>query len=456
MRVFGPDQLRLLSSTIQQICNISGVPGASVGVLQHGRVVYKESFGYQDVEAKIRPTSSTLYGIGSLTKAFVAAGIGKLVDDGLLTWETHVKDILPDFEHSDRYLSNSLTVADILSHRSGLSGSLSLTFQGDGNFLLPRDQLYPMVNHLPQPASLRTEWIYNNWGYAMAGEIIQHLSKLSVQEFLSQHIFVPLGMSNTTIQPTFDSENNPKTAKPYAALDDARPYLLPRRQNFKDSFFESAGGAYSNLEEMLVWAKAILHGSQGSGDGDTSPLKQIPMVLSNHVSIMNPSLPERSYGMGWIRSQLPGKFGLVGDNCELFPIEELPTLGKGSEQRLLLYHQGATVGYYSAIYLDPATESAVVVLTNSIAMGDAADWISQAVVQTLLGSPEDNDYVKWARSGRETILRLYEHLEQQITEGHDPTTKPESLEPYIGRYYNDLGNFFIEIRPNPADKESLV
>jgi CubicO group peptidase (beta-lactamase class C family) len=449
------ERLDRVRPTIQEICDISGVPGASIGVVHQRTEKFTYNFGYQDVDAKIRPSDDTLYAIGSMTKAFVAAGIGKLVADGRLKWDDHIKDILPEFDHNDPSICNLLTVSDLLSHRSGLSGSLSLAFQGNGDFLLPRDQLYTMFNHLPPVASFRNEWLYNNWGYAIAGEVIEKVSNLSLQQFLSQHIFEPLGMNQTTVQPDFEDETVPNAAEPYAALANDPPFRLPHRQKFKNSLFESAGGAYSTLDDMLNWAKAILSALKTSRT-DSTTLQQIPMILSNHVSIMNPSLSERSYGMGWLRTQIPGTFGLLGDNSELFKIEELPILGEGSEPRVIIYHQGATTGYYSAMYLDPITDSAVVVLTNSIAIGDAADWISQAVVQAMITPSCRVNYIDWAKKSRDTLLGLYEHLAQEFQQGQDPASRPKCLEPYTGRYFNHLGNFEIEIRQNPDCTETLL
>jgi hypothetical protein len=101
------------------------------------------------------------------------------------------------------------------------------------------------------------------------------------------------------------------------------------------------------------------------------------------MPVPNPSFRERSYALGWIRTQLPGAVGVMGDNGRILPVPQLPVLGRGATPRLALFHQGATVGYFPSFYLFPETESAVVVLTSSIANCDAADWIAQVTIQNF-------------------------------------------------------------------------
>ena len=73
------ERLQLLERVIVDICQISGVPGLSYGVSHHGETIHRANFGFRDVDANLAPTSDTIYGIGSMSKAFTAAAIGILV-----------------------------------------------------------------------------------------------------------------------------------------------------------------------------------------------------------------------------------------------------------------------------------------------------------------------------------------------------------------------------------------
>ncbi|MCJ1398273.1 hypothetical protein MMC11_001470 [Xylographa trunciseda] len=74
-------------------------PGASIGVLHEDKVIYKHNYGYRDVEAQIAPDDRTIFHIASLSKSFTAAGIGILVEEAKMSWNTPIREILPDFKH---------------------------------------------------------------------------------------------------------------------------------------------------------------------------------------------------------------------------------------------------------------------------------------------------------------------------------------------------------------------
>ncbi|CAO1605067.1 hypothetical protein XANCAGTX0491_008601 [Xanthoria calcicola] len=117
-------RLNDLRDTITEICSISGTPGLSFGVLHEDQVLQTENFGYVDIEAQIPPDSDTRYAIGSLTKAFTAAAVGRLVEDGKLTWDSLVCDVMSEgFNFSNPGLTHRISVLDILSHRMGIQRS---------------------------------------------------------------------------------------------------------------------------------------------------------------------------------------------------------------------------------------------------------------------------------------------------------------------------------------------
>jgi CubicO group peptidase (beta-lactamase class C family) len=113
-------QLQALDPTIREICSITGVAGVSIGVLHHGKVIYRESFGFRDVESGVKGDADTIYYLGSMTKGFTAEAIGILVDEGKLKWTTPVKDVVPEFCPNDDIIYKHSNMVDLLSHRTGL------------------------------------------------------------------------------------------------------------------------------------------------------------------------------------------------------------------------------------------------------------------------------------------------------------------------------------------------
>ena len=96
------------------------VPGCAAAAVQDGQVVLAAGWGQRDLDTKLPVTADTLFAIGSTTKAFTAATVGALVDDGLLEWERPLRDYVPEIQLHDLVVSDRLTVVDLLSHRSGL------------------------------------------------------------------------------------------------------------------------------------------------------------------------------------------------------------------------------------------------------------------------------------------------------------------------------------------------
>ncbi|KAK5991154.1 Protein flp-like protein [Cladobotryum mycophilum] len=442
---------------IDKICNSSGVAGASIGVIHKGNLIDTYNFGYRDVEKQLPTTSDTVYGIGSVTKSFVAAGIAKLVEQGKLSWNMTVRQILPGFDQENPSIADTLTIADILSHRSGLNGfgDMNLAFQGDGDMLLPRDSLFPLVKHFKQLFPIRSNWSYFVWGYALAGKIIETVTNQTLSSFIDQELLKPLHLNATTFDP--DCIDPDKFAEPYAGLENGTAYHLKKRQVFKDTFFEASGGMYSNLNDILAWSGAMLNAINGKTENEDSVIKQVREIVSNHAAIENPSLRERSYGYGWVRTELPGPVGLIGDNAGLWDIKESPVLGSPDQPLLMIYHQGSTVGYYTFVALFPDSDSAVVVLTNSIAVSDAADWIARVIIKALLNLKDKNNYVKLAKKGNKRAVGNYKEMNQRIAKlrlRHCLKRRSHDLSSFVGTYNSRTKPFHIEIiRPDDTTSE---
>ncbi|OAA78787.1 Beta-lactamase/transpeptidase-like protein [Akanthomyces lecanii RCEF 1005] len=431
---------------IRDICNISGVPAASIGVIHKGQTIYLENIGYRNVADQLSPTADTLYGLGSLTKGFVAASLAQLLlQHPSVTWTTPLQDIWPEYHPQQPGLNGDVSLVDFLSHRTGLSGDMSVALQGDMEFLLQPSEVAPTVSQLDVAAPLRQSWLYNNWGYSVAGTIIEKLSGKPAHQYIRESILLPLGLFNTTMRPILDQHTD--FADAYTALENATTYCLPRNFPFLGSLFETAGGMYSTINDMLKYCQALL---QSQIDPRYSPLSNLDMLFQGHIPLDTSVESYGSYGMGWIETHLPGVVGLQGDNAELFPWDELPYINRPQEPTKSIrtfYHQGAGIGYYSAIYLFPETETGFVVLTNSMPLNDAADWIAQVIAAAIHGLESSEDYVELAKESRRRkvgkVATMMAELEKTRKKFHDVIPRPVAA--YCGDYYNALGNFYVHI-----------
>ncbi|KAH7329615.1 hypothetical protein B0I35DRAFT_474192 [Stachybotrys elegans] len=120
------------------------------------------------------------------------------------------------------------------------------------------------------------------------------------------------------------------------------------------------------------------------------------------------------------------------------------------------YHQGAAYGYYSTLFVFPHTRSAVVVLTNSIPLNDAADWIAQVYISTLFGNSYGSEYIALAEESRrrkvtnvEAMMSDFDKIRKNNPGGM------RCANAYTGRFYNDAGNFFIDVREHPRSDDIL-
>ncbi|MBE3047050.1 beta-lactamase family protein, partial [Candidatus Bathyarchaeota archaeon] len=119
-----------LSSQIAEISRLSGIPGVSVGVIDNGEIIHQASYGFCDVENQV-PCDNESTVLGSLSKAFTSTLLAQLVENGRLNWTDPLRQILPEFQRSTSDLSRHTNIADLLSHRTGLSAFDSLWLGSD-------------------------------------------------------------------------------------------------------------------------------------------------------------------------------------------------------------------------------------------------------------------------------------------------------------------------------------
>ncbi|KAJ5950271.1 uncharacterized protein N7479_008684 [Penicillium vulpinum] len=388
--------------------------------------------------------------------SMVAAGIGKLVDDGKLQWTTLLRDILPDIDHTDIYWTYKTTIGDILAHRCGLDGEVA-TLLADGrnsNVQPSLENLLKTVDLIPHTLPHREAWLICPWGYTLAAHIIGQISGQPLHEYLQDQIFRPLGMNSTTLRPSFEETTN--FAEPHASLSNGEAYPLKFQPNFTNTLFEGSRGAYSTVSDLLIWAKETLAASQNTEASADTVLRQIPHILSNHIAMENPSLLERSYGFGWARAQLPGIVGLLGGNSGLWKMSQQPVFGVGNQSRLMIYHQGGGPGYSSFLAIFPETQSAVVVLTNTTATSDAADWIARLLIEGLFDFANPTDYVKLAKEAKRRTQEQFATLHDRLAEEQIQGAPPLPLECYIGKYNNGDYDYMLEVTLSPDSESDLM
>ncbi|UCE94726.1 MAG: beta-lactamase family protein, partial [Flavobacteriaceae bacterium] len=118
--------LKALDAYFTQMVQDWNLPSASIGIVKDGKLVFTGNYGVKEIGKKEGPDENTLYAVASNSKAFTSALLGMLVQESKLKWDDKVRDYLPYFAVYDDWVSEHVTVQDLLSHRVGLG-----TFSGD-------------------------------------------------------------------------------------------------------------------------------------------------------------------------------------------------------------------------------------------------------------------------------------------------------------------------------------
>ncbi|CEJ94113.1 hypothetical protein VHEMI09664 [[Torrubiella] hemipterigena] len=439
-------RIKALDPVIESIGKVAGAPGISVSVIHNGKRIHQANFGFANVEAKKPVTGQTQFPIGTMAKTFTASAISALVAEGKLKWNTPIKTIIPELKTASSVITDNLTIVDLLSHRSGL-GRSNFWWQGaEAKLLLEKDQFLTYYNALPVTSQFRTDWAYSNWGYALAGEVIERLSGMSYGEYLKKAVYEPLQLQHTTAQP-IDPSHGANVAKPYAALDDASLHLMPQPPINDTTVMAAALGGVSSADDLTAYSIALLQSFRDEAglqkSESPSAIHHGLQQLSGHIFTAK-ALLEKSYAMGWYRTQLPNT--VLGMGWNSLYVKKMPTIVPRTHAGPLVAHGGSLPGYHVSMALLPESNSGVVICTNSIALGDVSGWVSMAVIEALVDTPEPSDYLTLAKEAAANASLNVKRLQQKLDAERTVDTTTRSADEYVGRYKDSKRDWYIEVR----------
>ncbi|MEO6102857.1 MAG: serine hydrolase [Pseudoxanthomonas sp.] len=287
------------------------VPGMAIAIVENGQIVKAEGYGVRRLGSPEAVDADTIFPTGSTGKAFTAAALAILVDEGKLGWDDKVIDHLPDFRMYDAWVTREMTVRDLLVHRSGLG-------LGAGDLLfIPRSSrsradIVRALRNLKPATSFRSNYAYDNILYIVAGEVIAAASGQDWESFMRDHVFTPAGMSSS-VSDEKDRFANPNRAQPHARLDPRLRGLgpqqaLPEREGL-GQVGAPAGGLSSSANDMAHWLQLQLaHGalpgagkrlySEASAQEMWTP--QVPVPITPYPAPIADMTPQfSSYALGW-------------------------------------------------------------------------------------------------------------------------------------------------------------
>ncbi|KAH8168302.1 beta-lactamase domain-containing protein [Sarocladium implicatum] len=436
---------------IQKLMEVGGMPGLSLSVATQNQPVYHASYGLRDVELDLPVTPDTMFPVCSLAKGLSAAAMGILVDQGKASWDMLAKDAAPGFRSHDSFLRDHTTMADLYSHSSGMSSCGNLVNGCQGNILIDKEDCMKVVNHQTLVPERLGTFVYNSTAYDVCDDALENLSGSSVDTFLRENVFEALGLQRTFMKPPPAGTEN--VTRSYNALDDATPCCIPSPKLGENGVSSGSGGLWSSAVDLIklytCFIQSLNHESQ-TGESSTpgSPLKQIAQVMSPRVRMLPTATTEDVfYGLGWAGVQLPNSLGHIGLNGRLMPYD-MPVVGKGAPSQLILYHQGTLPGALAVVVLVPEKDSVVLVMGNCLSLTDVPDWVSQIVLEEILGVPNQErvDFLAHAQRSIAINLEWHSAIVSSLARGRpELTTSPKSLELYVGTYIDPSGVFMVVV-----------
>ncbi|WP_406242436.1 serine hydrolase domain-containing protein [Tissierella carlieri] len=221
----------------------------SIAAIKDGRILFEKAYGYANIEHKVRNTIETKYRVWSITKQFTAAAVLILEERGLLKVEDSLKKYFPDWVD----LNPEITIHHLLTHTSGIFNYSNLPnshkiFQ---KMYHQKSELIKMFTSKPLDFEPGTQWNYSNTGYYLLGMLIEKLSGETFGQFLTENIFLPLGMLNTGIDDEKKIVEN-KASGYYLNGND-----LIHCNYINMNLILSSGAMYSTVGDLLTWDQAL-------------------------------------------------------------------------------------------------------------------------------------------------------------------------------------------------------
>lgn len=417
------------------------VPGLAVAIVKDGKVLLSQGFGVREQGRPEAVDQQTLFAIASNTKAFTAAAICMLEDEGRLRRDDRVQQHLPWLQFSEHWTSTELRIDDLLCHRSGLG-----TFSGDllwwGTPYSPEEVLRRM-RHLPLRNRFRAEYGYSNLMFLAAGEVIRSASGQSWQEFVRSRILQPLEMHRTALSTT-ELPQLGNAATPHKTSTTGN---MPIPWVNWDTM-AAAGGVISCSDDMAKWLLLQLRRgrletgvqlfSRAASHLMWSPHTVIP--VSEAARERTPSTHFRSCGLGWMLADYRGR----------------QTVG----------HGGGYDGMYSQVLLIPEEQLGIVVLTNS--MTGLPQALCMAIADRFLGGPTRDWLAEGLTRDQNGRLDFAARIAEVVKPKASGTQPSHALAAYTGTWRCPLygeasiveenGRLVLRLLPNPdlvADLEHL-
>lgn len=408
-----------LETFVQDGLTQFGIPGAAVAIVQAGEVVYSKGFGVTEQGGATPLTPQTHMMIGSTGKSLTTMLMATLVDEGIITWDTPVIDVLPEFAVADPALTQSITLRNLVCACTGVPRrDLELFFNANQ---LSAEAVIQSLASFEFFTDFGEAFQYSNQlvatgGYAAAAAAGGEYGQLfeAYTALLRERVLDPIGMTHTTLsfdevreQGNYAVPHSLNLGGTYNPLPmDVEEILIP---------VAPAGAHWSTLEDMTRYLITELNRG-------VAPDGTLVVSAENLGETWQPQVPvsaDTDYGLGWLVSDYKGL--------------------------LLIDHGGNTLGFTSSFGFLPDSGLGIIILTNGQATNYFNDSVSARLLELVFAQEPE---------AAATMQFAYEQLQERAkrpAELHD-AVDPAAVEAYIGTYRNEaLGDLTLIL-----DGETLI
>lgn len=402
-----PDETKL-DALVGRVQKTWELPGLAIVLVHEDRIAYLRGTGVREQGKPEAITPDTLFGIGSLTKAFTATALGTLVEEGKLAWDDPVRKHLPWFHLADPLADRDVTIRDLLCHRSGLARNDLLWYRAPWSV----EETVRRMAHVQPTASFRNTYQYNNLAYLAAGLALGAAAGKPWQEVVREKLLQPLGMSRVAFSRS-EVLKSRDYASPHRRGTDGKIAPIPMYDD--DQQVRASGSIKASVRDLAAWVRFQLN--EGTVNGvrvlssrvlaETKTPQMIVPVSPDMVRLAEST--QASYGLGWHITDYRGQ-----------PLFE---------------HGGAVDGFRARILLLPRQKIGMVLLTNVETMEALQSLGFQLLDLVLNQSPRDWDSFYQAQVNQ--AARQRQQAEARLIAERRKNTKPShELDAYTGTYRN--------------------
>jgi CubicO group peptidase (beta-lactamase class C family) len=299
------DTVAIFDAYVQKAVKDWNIPGLAIMVVKNNEVVFKKTYGVKSLETNTPVTNETYFACASTTKAMTATAMGILVDQGKVSWDDPVIKYLPNFRLYEPYVTTQMRVRDLFLHNSGVGNTDYLW----GMNILSGDEVIDRMQLVKPSYSFRSSFIYQNIFYHIAGKVIEKVSGETWADFVTAHIFKPLGMNRTV--PLLSRIQDDNISQAHFTIDGK----VKRITRDTADRVGAAGSVYSTIDDISLWVKCMIDSSKYAGGRLVSPatwktlLKPQTFVTEDGfyptAQLTKPNFT--TYALGWFQQDYKGQ-----------------------------------------------------------------------------------------------------------------------------------------------------